>query len=414
MRQLRWLLPPVAAFALIAAGCGGGGNEAGGTTQATEGGAATGTPIKIGASLPLTGDFSEPGSAAQKGYKTWEKMVNDNGGLLGRPVSIIIKDDSTDQNTIVADYNSLISQDKVDLLFGTFSSLLNLPASAVAERNHMLYAEPAGGSPEMFSRGFKYLFFCQQATAPHQADLFSEWVKGLPADQRPKTAAFVTSDDPFTQPVIDNIRSILTSAGIKSVYQQVYPIDTKNFDSIANQIAAKKPDLVAHGAGFEDGVGMVRAFIKAGFSPNQFFETTAPSLGSQYAKAIGQNNTEGIFFAVSYDTKLNTTGNQQFLDVYHSLYGSDDPAEDAADAFATAQVVQAAVEGVGSIDDQAALADWLRSHTVDTILGPLTWNDKGEPQSAFFLGQWTNGRPAIVLPLENSTGELVNPKPVWK
>ena len=405
MRRLRWLLLlPVVALALTAAGCGGGGN----------GGQASGEPIKIGTSLPLTGDFSEPGSAAQKGYKTWEKLVNDNGGLLGRPVTVIVKDDSTDQNTIVADYNALISKDNVDLLFGTFSSLLNLPASAVAERNKMLYAEPAGGSPEMFSRGFEYLFFCQQATAPHQADLFSEWVKGLPADERPKTAAFVTSDDPFTQPVIDNIRSILTAAGIKSVYQQVYPIDTKNFDSIANNIAAKKPDLVAHGAGFEDGVGMVRAFIKAGYSPKQFFQTTAPSLGDQYAKAIGKDNTEGVFFAVSYDERLETTGNQDFLDTYHELYGMDEtPAEDAADAFATAQVVQAAVEGVGSVDDQKALADWLRANTVETILGPLSWNDKGEPQSAFFLGQWTGGTPSIVLPEDQAFGDLVNPKPAW-
>src|ERR671920_1014455 len=109
-------------------------------------------------------------------------------GLLDRKVQMVIKDDASNQNTIVADYNALVSKDKVDLLLGTFSSLLNLPASAVAERNQMLYVEPAGGSPEMFSRGYKYLFFAQQATAEHQADLFSEWAAGLPADQKPKTA----------------------------------------------------------------------------------------------------------------------------------------------------------------------------------------------------------------------------------
>ncbi len=112
-------------------------------------------PIKIGASLPLTGEFSQPGQAALRGYQTWEAMTNESGGLLGRPVKLIYKDDASQQNIIVADYNALISRDKVDLLLGTYSSLLNLPASAVAERNRMLYVEPAGGSPKMFNRGFK-------------------------------------------------------------------------------------------------------------------------------------------------------------------------------------------------------------------------------------------------------------------
>src|ERR687887_304454 len=152
------LLAFVAAVGL-AAGCGGGG----GSSDSNE-------PITIGISLPLTGEFSQPGTAAKQGYQVWADTVNSQGGLLGRKVELDIKDDASDQNTVVADYNALISRDNVNLLLGTFSSLLNLPASAVAERNHMLYVEPAGGAPEMFSRGFKYLFFAQQATADHQAD----------------------------------------------------------------------------------------------------------------------------------------------------------------------------------------------------------------------------------------------------
>ena len=132
MRRLRWCAPALAAAALFVAGCGG--SDSGGG-----GGGDSGKPIRIGASLPLTGDFSEPGKAAQQGYKVWQKMTNDQGGLLGRKVQIIVRDDASDQNTVVADYNALISRQKVDMLLGTFSSLLNLPASTVAERNRKLY-----------------------------------------------------------------------------------------------------------------------------------------------------------------------------------------------------------------------------------------------------------------------------------
>jgi branched-chain amino acid transport system substrate-binding protein len=410
MHKLRWLvLALLTMAALAAAGCGGdddGGGGGGG------GGKASGDPIKVGASLPLTGEFSEPGKAAKQGYEVWEAMVNDSGGLIdGRPVKMVIKDDQSNQNTIVADYNALISRDKVDLLLGTFSSLLNLPASAVAERNRMLFVEPAGGAPELFDRDFKLLFFAQQATADKQGAVWANYVTGLPADQRPKTAAYPTLDDPFAQPTSEGIEAIFKKAGIKTVYRETYTIDNPNLDGIASAMKARNPDVVVNGATFEDGVGMVRALRKAGFTPKMLYQTTAPSLGDQFAKAIGKQTTEGIFYAVSHSKEAKTPGNEEFVAKYQEMFGGTEVPEDAADGYATAQVLQAAVKGVGTIDRkrQLELADWLRDNKVDTILGPLSWDDLGRPEGEFLVGQWQNGVPEIVLPKEAATSDKIIP-----
>jgi branched-chain amino acid transport system substrate-binding protein len=401
MRAMRSFTTPLVALAvgLVAVGCGssGGGSDSGDK----------GKPIKIGASLPLTGDFSEPGKAAKQGYQVWQKTVNDAGGLLGRKVQMVVRDDASDQNTVVADYNALISRDKVNLLLGTFSSLLNIPASTVAERNRMLYVEPAGGAPDIFNRGYKYLFFAQQATADHQGDLFAKYILSLPPDQRPKTAAYPTLDDPFAVPVLEGIRKKLEPAGIKTVYRKTYPGDTQNFDAIANAVKAANPELLVHGATFADGVGFIRALDKVGFDPKYFFETSAPSFADQFSKGIGVKNTEGIFYAVSWTPEATTPGNKEFLDAYHKMFGNQVPAEDAADAFATAQVMQAAIKAVGKIDDQRKLADWLRSHTVDTILGPLKWSETGAPQGEFLIGQWQSGQSEIVLPEAAKTSDQI-------
>jgi branched-chain amino acid transport system substrate-binding protein len=418
MRRIVWLLallPVLAALAL--AGCGGDGGGGGGTGAAGgtgTGGEASGEPIRIGASLPLTGDFAEPGEAAKRGYEVWVEMVNEAGGLLGRPVEMVIKDDQSDQNLVVTDYNALIQQDNVDLLLGTFSSLLNIPASAVAERAQMVYVEPAGGSPDMFNRGFEYLFFAQQATAPHQADLFSEWVAALPEGEKPKTAAYVAADDPFGAPVAEGIQEQLEAAGVKTVYSEIYPPETVNFDAIASAIASRKPDLLAQGsAGLQDGVNLITALSAAGFSPKQMFQASTPSFADQYSDAIGVENTEGIFYAVSYHVDADTPGNTEFLDAYRAKF-DEDPAEDAADAYAAAQVLQAAVEAVGSIEDQAALKDWLHENSVETILGELSWDETGAPEQAFLLAQWQNGDEEIVLPEEVATSDtIINPKPAW-
>ena len=401
-KKRRWLAASVAALALVAAGCSSGGGGGGETD-----------PIVIGASLPLTGDFSQPGVASQRGYTIWQDMVNANGGLLRRQVELKVANDASDQKTVVSDYNRLIGQDKVDLLLGTFSSLLNIPASAVAEKNQKVYICPSCASPKMFDRGFKRLFFAQPAVAAHQADLFAQYVASLPASRRPKTAAYPTQDDPFAAPVVDSVRRLLEAIGIKTVYSKAYPAETTNFDSIANDIKARNPDLVAHGAVFEDGVGMVRSFVKAGYNPKVLFQVSAPSNGDQYAKGIGAANTEGIFYAVSWSADANYPLNQQFVQAYKSKYGGE-PPEDAADAFAAAQVLQAAVEAVGSVD-QTRLADWLHNNKVQTILGPLSWDQTGAPQQAFILAQWQGGASKIVLPRPVANSDkIVFPKPAWK
>jgi branched-chain amino acid transport system substrate-binding protein len=408
MRKLGRLLVVALMLALVAAaGCGDDDDGGGGG-----GGEASGDPIKVGASLPLTGEFSEPGKAARQGYEVWEAMVNEKGGLIdGRPVQMVIKDDQSNQNTIVADYNALISRDQVDLLLGTFSSLLNLPASAVAERNRMLYVEPAGGAPELFDRGFRFLFFAQQATADKQGELWAEYIAELPADERPKTAAYPTLDDPFAQPTSEGIEKILSDAGIRTVYRETYTIDNPNLDGIANALKSRNPDVVVHGATFEDGVGMVRALRKADFTPKILYQTTAPSLGDQYSGALGKQTTEGIFYGVSHSKEANTPGNEEFVAKYRELFGGDEVPEDAADAYAAAQVLEAAVKAVGTIDRerQIELADWLRENTVDTVLGPLSWDDAGRPQGEFLIGQWQSGVPEIILPEEAATTDKIIP-----
>jgi branched-chain amino acid transport system substrate-binding protein len=397
------LLNALFALALVSAACGGGGEGP------AEG---DGEPIRIGASLPLTGEFSQPGTAAKQGYEIWQEMINAEGGLLGRDVELVILDDASDQNTVVADYNRLISREQVDLLLGTFSSLLNLPASAVAERNRMVYVEPAGGAPEIFERGFKYLFYAQPATAPFQADIFIDYIESLPEARRPQTAAYPVQDDPFTTPVIETIRAKLEAMNVQTVYSKIYPPDTTNFDTIANAIASDDPDLVAQGAVFEDGVGLIRSMQKVGYNPRILFQTSAPSNSTQYSNAVGVANTEGVFYTVSWSADADYPLNKEFVQAYDERFGGE-PPEDAADAFAAAQVLQAAVEEVGEVD-QEAIADYLHNNSVRTILGELTWDETGAPQSEFILAQWQSGHPEVVLPEDvSTTGEIIHPKPDW-
>ena len=105
----------------------------------------------------------------------------------------------------------------------------------------------------------------------------------------------------------------LTALGVKTVYAQTYQADTTNFQSIASQLSAKKPDLIAQGAVFEDGVGLVRSLKQLNYSPKALFQTSAPSNAGQYSKGIGEANTEGVFYTVSWDQEATTPLNSDFV-----------------------------------------------------------------------------------------------------
>ncbi len=62
---------------------------------------------------------------------------------------------------------------------------------------------------------------------------------------------------------------------------------------------------------------------------------------------------------------------------------------------------------------QQRLIDWLRTNTVDTVVGPLSWDDKGRPKGAHLIQQWVNGEIKIVLPDEAKESEFLYPKPAW-
>jgi branched-chain amino acid transport system substrate-binding protein len=411
---MQWRIEPTASLpgrrafligsgvALLAAACG---------TGSTSGASTTG-PIRIGASLPLTGPVADVSKPGLQGYEAWRKKVNDSGGLLGRQVEFVVHDDGFDQNTVVANYNRLISQDRVDLLVGTFSSFLNLPASAVAERHGMVYVEPSGGAAEIFERGLKRLFFAQAGTTKDVPDRFVAYVESIPQAERPATAAYCTQNDPSADVPITIFREKFEALGIRTVYNQNYPPETANFDAMAGTIAQAKPDLLVHGAVTGDGVAMIRSLQKVGFSPKLLFQTKSPSDPLTFPDGVGKANTEGIFTTAAWHPKATTPGNVDFVAAYKAQF-NEEPTEDAASSYTAAQVLQAAVQAVGKID-QAAIAEWLHANPVPTVSGTLAWDERGVPKSSLLLVQWQKGQIEVVAPAEAATStSVVRPKPGW-
>jgi len=426
-RRLRRLCL-LALFVLALAACGGedptaaGGasEESGGGTEAPESAATggedlEGDPIRIGVSLPLTGDFSEPGKGVQNGYDTWATTVNEAGGLLGRPVEMIYRDDASDPNRVISDYEQLITQEEVDMVLGPFSSRLVLAAADVAERNDMLFIEPAGAAPEIFEQGFENLFYAAPAVADTHYNYLFEYIMALPEAERPSTVAYAVLDDPFAQGTAYGLKTQLEDAGFETVADEVYPPDQTDFAAIAARVADTDAEMFVGGTQFEDSVGLIRAFQELGYQPQMATFSTGPTL-PQFSEAVG-GASEGILSPVGYSAQADLPGNDEFVAKYQELYDAE-PGEDPANGYTAGQILAAAVEEVGCADPspecQQQLIDHLRGATVETIVGELSWDEAGRPQGAHMIQQWLDGRIEIVLPdTDVKTADLVYPKPEW-
>jgi len=394
------------AVALAASACGSGGGG-GGTPQA-------GTPITIGVSVSLTGDFSGDGKALVQGYDLWAQDENAKGGLLGHHVTMKYVDDASSTQQVVTNYQNLISQDKVALVFGPFSSLLTIPASTVTDRFGYAFPEPAGGGPSVFNRGLHSLFFVQPAPVEDNLVSFTQWVLSLPASQRPATAAYATSDDPFTQPQVDRAKALLEAGGVTTSSYKVYPAETADWNPLAQQVIQANADVVILGTQEPDAVAFIKAFQQQHYNPKALIATGGPDQGKDFSDKVGAANTAGIMSAGDWFPGSTAQGSADFTASYIKAYGgtADTIDNSSAEAYAAGQLLEAVATKTGKVDN-ATIITTLHQGTWPTILGDLSWGANGAPTGSFNLIQWQGGKLVPVFPDATAKAKPIYPKPNW-
>ena len=375
------------------------------------------TPIKIGVSLSLTGDFSADGLAFQQGYNLWADTVNNNGGVLGRKVTLDIVSDASSTTQVVTNYNKLISVDHCDIVFGPFSSLLTKPASVVASRNGYAFLEGAGGGPSVFQQGLHNLFDVSAPVANLLVS-FTQYLLALPAGQRPTTAAYATQNDPFTQPQVDTAKQLLEAGGVKTVSYQVYPSETTDYTPIAQKMVASNADVIVTGTLLPDIKSYILAFKQQHFNPKAIIATAGPDQGKQFTDAIGGTSTaEGVFVPNGgWYPSINTFQNAKMVSDFLAKYGgtADQISSDVAEAFAVGQVFQQAATKINSIDNTKLIAELHSGDTFQSVQGPVKFDSTGQNTlGTGYLFQWQKGSLVSVYPASQASATPEYPKQNW-
>jgi branched-chain amino acid transport system substrate-binding protein len=399
-----------------------------GTPSTSNNGEPSGTPIKVGMSVSLTGQFSADGQACLRGYRLWAADVNGHGGLLGRPVRLVVLNDNSDPNTASRDYNILITQDHVDLTLGPFSSLLTIPAAQAAHKHGYALVEGSGSAPLVYAQKLPNLFGVSAPVAQQMVP-FAKWVAAMPPGQRPKSAAYAMVDDPFADPPVQQAQAIMEKAGITTVYSNANAPYKKTTAAAlaadADKVRAANPNIVVIGS---VDVPTVAAFInefkRLRFSPQMIIAAAGPDQGKAFLDQIGTSNADGIMVPNGWYGGFQNALSHVMVQDYIAKYGGT-AAEinaDVAEAYSSGQVMADAVESVGL--NQQRIINFLHSRgtVLNTVQGSAQWGRyvAGQPsgenlKAASFVFQWQAGARFVqVLSLQGKPSAGIVPiKPGW-
>ncbi len=374
-------------------------------------------PIKIGVSLSLTGDDSADGQATQQGYDTWEAYVNGHGGLLGHQVQMVYYDDATKTDQTRANYEKLITVDKVSFVVGPFNDPQTITGAEVARQHNMAFLEGIGTGPEVFTNGLSNLFAVSLSATGYFTS-FVNYVLSLPPQIRPQTAAYATSDDAFTQPQIDHAQKLLEQGGIKTVLHEVYPAENADPTGPAQKVVNAHADIVLLGTiGLQDCQAHITTFIHQHYNPKLVIASAGPDQGDGFVKAVGGvKNTEGIIVPNDgWWPESKNYQNAEFVQFITQKYNiaPGDISSDSVQAFSVGQVLLQALSQTQSLDNQK-LMSVLRTGAFQSLQGPVGFDSTGQNKLAVaYLFQWQNGKLIPVFPQAQAMANVEYPKSNW-
>ena len=365
-------------------------------------------PITIGAAVSLSGRFAREGQYQMEGYRLWEMDVNARGGLLGRPVKMIIYDDESEPATAVKLYEKLITGDKVDLVFGPYSSPIASAVAPVMEKYGYPSLLPGTAAADIYKRGFKNVF---QIYTP--AEFYFYGSVDIALKRGVKRVAVLAEATLFAKEAADGAVKRLKEKGIEVVFREDYPRGATDLSPLLSKIKAIRPpvDAIFGGAYLPDAVLITRQIKGLDINVKMLSFMVGAALPEFY-KTLSRD-AEFILGPTQWEASLRTPGNKEFVERYIKAFNRP-PEYHSAGGYAAGQVLEATVKRVGSLDKDK-LRDMLRRIELETIFGKYKVDETGlQVSHEMATIQWQDGKKEVVHPEAYSTAKERFPMPTWK
>jgi branched-chain amino acid transport system substrate-binding protein len=309
--------------------------------------------------------FLEP---YKKGWELALAEINDKGGIGGKKIEVISRDDNGNPGDAVRIAEELVSKEKVDLIFGTFLSNIGLAVTDFAKQRKIVFvaAEPLTDKIT-WQNGNRYTFRLRPSTYIQAAMLVPDAAK-----QKKKRWAIVYPNYEYGQSAAATFKALLKQAqpDVEFVVEQAPALGRIDAGAVAQAIADAKPDAIFNVTFGAD----LSKFVREGQTRGLFKDKFVVSLLSgepEYLDPLRDEAPEGWLVTGYPWYSIKTADHDKFVQAYQKKW-KEYPRAGSVVGYATMMSVAAAVTKAKGTDVEAVIAAF-KNLTLDSPLGKITY-----------------------------------------
>jgi branched-chain amino acid transport system substrate-binding protein len=351
----------------------------------TAAGSAQAQDITIAVAGPMTGAVASIGEQIRRGAELAAEAINKSGGVNGKKIQISLQDDACDPKQAVAIANRIVSAG-IKFVDGHACSGSSIPAAEVYGENNVLMMSPASSAPKLTDDAAKngYTTILRlYGRDDAQGRFIGPWIKEKYGATK---IAILHDKSAYGKGLADVVKEDLNKAGVKEVLYEGLNAGEKDYTAVVNRLRSAGVEFLYFG-GYHTEAGLIKR--QAADQSYQFQLMMGDSLATPEYWSVAGPAGEGTLFTFPPDARDNDAAKaavEQFKQINFTPEGFS--------LFSYA-VVQAIAGGIAKANstDPVAVAKTLRSTTVDTVIGPVSFDEKGDVKNPRYdINVWKDGK----------------------
>ena len=374
--------------------------------------------ITFGGSIPMSGKEGDTGLNVLQGYKVAVQFINEKlGGVrIGDTkytLDLQMFDDASDPQRATTLIQKQVDAG-IDFFLGSFSSAIVLPAAAITERAKKPTVQAGGGSDQIFTKKFRYMFGMFPRASRQLASL-TEMLKSMGGQV--KTCSLITTNDPYSKTQADGAAVLLKEAGIEVLDVFRLPPSATDVSGVINDLRARTPDALICNTHQQESALITQQLVSTGTEVKLLFATLGPQLAT-FRSNLGKY-VEGMTFLQYWEPRFKFSdplfgSSQEYYKYYTSVTDRKESYQTVAASACIVSYVKA-MQDVGSVNPEK-VRDALAVLDYESMYGRVKFTLDGDGDPVLMgpaIGQIQKSDLEVVFPEKIGTAMLVFPNPSW-
>ena len=328
-------------------------------------------PIVVAATYSETGPRSKSANEMAAGYRMAVEMLNERGGIGGRPLNLVMRDDGSSPATAARHYFDFVTSDSIDAILSPYSSPITEAVMTLTEAAGWPLVAPLAAAPDLWSGRDRRWSLQMLNPAPS----FHRGAIELAAEHGLRTLALVYENSAFPAAMARGVREAADAHGMTIVADRAFPVGQADHAALVSAARDARADMLAGAAYHPDAVALARAVAETGYLPVLVSLNLGPD-DPLFAKDVGAV-ARCMMGNAAWLPRMRTSGyiadGATIVRRYEAEHGAP-PNYTVAAGFGAVELFAEATSATLTADgeiDRAAMRDHLFSVSTETVLGPF-------------------------------------------